>query len=162
MKRIAIQSVIMLLMLSMVIALFPVCSYAAPVTGSYYNTDPQYTSITNTYGYSMGNFTGNYYYSNSPNNNAIIHGEARGGVVSSFYTELFLFLWDAVNVSDREYRDTSSGTRLLEATINECSGNIIGGANGYVEASSYSLSDSSDMWQYNYLYFWTNAQAGWN
>ena len=162
MKNAALKYCSALLAVVILLSIFSIPVFTAPVSGRYYNTDPHYTSVSNTYGFSTGNFTGNYYYSGSPSNNAIILGEARGGAISSFYTELFVFLWDAINVSERENSDTTSGVRLLSATINVSSNDIIGGANGYVEATSYAISNTSDMWQYNYLYYWSGAQAGWN
>lgn len=160
--KIKLRLISVALVLSMMIGAFSIQAFAAAVNGKYYNTNPQYTSISNTYGYIVGNYTGNYYYNGSVSNNAIIHAEARGGAISAFYTSLYIWIWDGVNVDERISHNTDEGNRLLSDTINVASNNIIGGANGYVEGVSYSITNSSDRWEYNYLYYWCGAQNGWN
>lgn len=125
------------------------------------NTDPKYTSVSNTYGYITGNFTGNYYYFGAESNNAIIHGEARGGDISTFFTTLYIWMWDAINVDERIYYDTDEGNRLMQDTLKVTSNDICGRANGYVEGTSCNVNNSSDKWQAYYLYFWCGAQSGW-
>jgi hypothetical protein len=139
-----------------------VSASAALVPGRFYNTHRQTTAITGTYGYSSGNFTGEYYSDGSGTNIAVVSADCRGGAIDSFKTTLTMRLSDAVRVLSRLDTDSNTASsRYLEGSLTANSGAFVGRAVGYVEEVCTSKTDSRDYWQQLYTYNWVYAQAGW-
>jgi len=141
-----------------------VCS-AAAVTGRFYNIEPQYTAVSNTYGYSEGNFTGNYYSEGNSDNNAIVYGSCRGGAKSNYSTFLRIKLKDGYNYVNHDITLTSESenSNMLEYSITESSNNFYGTtATGSVQEHCHKIGTTQDKWDVIYVYHWIGPQAGWS
>ena len=162
MKKAIVKVIAMCVVLVTVVSCCVVSSSAALVPGRHYHTDSQSTAITETYGYSMGNFTGDYYSYGSSSNVAIVAGECKGGSTSGFETLLKVVLSDAYDsIQVDTLSSEEENTRLLSLTYRDNPDNFEGTANGVVEAGTISKTNTRDYWVAGYSYVWLNSQDGW-
>jgi hypothetical protein len=162
MKKKILKAIAMCVALVTVVSCFVVSSAAAIVPGRFYNTDAQSTATTGTYGYSSGNFTGEYYSAGSTDNRALMTGECRGGSVSSFTTDLYMRLSNSTTSYGWFNKDSDdTGSRLISNTFTVNSNNMSGSVVGIIEAKCRSKTYSPDWWFYTYDYAWSGASVGW-
>ncbi len=156
-----------------------VCS-ATGVQNRFYNLDSQSTAVTSTYGYSEGNFSGNYYGDGHTNNNAIVYGSCRGGPRNSFYTYMFLEMryvgapnfikhWGANSVIDGDNElENSISKNLNDWNDPDFFGQYIDPSStdvrliGTVSEYTYGISNTNDRWDAYYYCYWVGQQAGWS
>ena len=162
MKKKILKAIAMCMALATVVSCLVVSSSAALVPGRFYNTDAQSTAKTGTYGYSSGNFTGEYYSDGSGDNTLLMTGECRGGAVSSFTTDLYMRFSNGGTNYRRYNKDSDdTGSRLLSNTFSLNSDEFGGGYVGIIEATCTSKTDSRDWWFHTYDYAWSGASVGW-
>lgn len=133
-------------------------SFALEWENLYYVTNRESTAVTNTYGYSSANFTGNFYGFNDSRNDAILAVEAYGGRLSDFVTELYA----AVNSLD--FVDLNSGEindRTLSATFRYNASEMQTGSSARTEQSCTGIFDADDKWQHYYYSRWMGGTTGW-
>ena len=138
---------------------------AASVPGRYSDTPAQYTSVTDTYGYSGVSYTGGSLGEVDAGNYALIRAQCRGGTADAFLTSAYIFVhgdFDGVgHIRWSKYGDSDEMGRYGDVTFRENLNDNIGPVNGYVEERSESKTDTSDSWEYNYLMYWRGASRGW-
>lgn len=162
MKKKILKVIAMCVALVTVVSCFVVSSAAAIVPGRFYNTDAQSTAKTGTYGYSSGNFTGEFFSYGSDDNLALMTGECRGGSASSFITDLYMRLSTGSQGYGWFQEDTDdNGKRLISNTFSVNPNNFTGRAIGIIEATCTSRTDSRDWWFHPYDYAWSDSSVGW-
>lgn len=147
------------------IASFAAMSVSAePVPGTYYDTTAQYTSITDTYGYSGVSYIGGYYGNGHIDNYAQIRADCRGGSVDEFLTSAYIYVNGYFDTGRRRWTadaDSDEMGRYVETIIRINLNNNIDDVSGYVEERSENKTNPNDYWEYSYLMYWRSASRGW-
>lgn len=159
-KVIVIITSVVVLLLS-----FSMSAYAERVENSVTNIHLRYTALSNTRGYTEGNFTGTYYDNDSATNLAIVFGGCNGGPISTFTTQLNIRVYDSPSnggeSASTHLLSTEEGTRLLEAQVELTSTYLSTLTTGYVTAITSNKSDSDDSFGITYFCYWISLTEGW-
>ena len=156
-KKKTVKFLSLVLCLVCVTSTFTILSSAS--VKNYFDKDWQYTSKTDTSGYSMIDCYTYDYGVGDPDNYALIIGESNGGAVSAFETTAFAQYNDGTRHSQTVSSDDTGRSRV-SAQVSFYENDIIGGVTGYTEHRSTSKTSSRDYWQYNYLVYWGNCAEG--
>ena len=125
---------------------------------THYVTNQEYTSVTQTYGYSYVAFTGNYYPDEDGTNNAILAAEVGGGRRDQFTTTLSASIGSIESI----YKDSDTeGRSTLSATIIGEENDIITGASGRSEQGCTNKNNTADSWRRFYSARWSGYSTGW-